>query len=168
VTEEKRDPDRREEGFGYSEAVERILALETEVAELRARLEPLIETIARRLASGGVPFEGPPPASGLGSSPAEAPRSADSSSATRPAELPSPSSCARKERARNHRPHAITDNVAPSDCSPSLTRPVDPAEWDPRRKAECPECGRVVSADSFARHRRRAHSASHSAQGDDS
>jgi len=39
------------------------------------------------------------------------------------------------------------------------TRPTDSAEWDPRRKAECPECGRVVSADSLARHRRRAHSA---------
>ena len=120
MTEEERDPDRREKGFGYSEAVERILALEKEVAGLRARLEPLIETIARRLASGGVPFEGPPPAVDLGPSPAETHRSADS--------VPS-------------------------------TRPTDSAEWDPRRKAECPECGRVVSADSLARHRRRAHSA---------
>ena len=126
MTGEELEPDRREKGFGYSEAVERILALEKEVAELRARLEPLIEPIARRLASGGVPFEGPPPASDLEPSPAESRHSAD----------PAPD-----------------------------TRPTDSAEWDPRRKTECPECGLVVSADSIARHRRRSHSAGRSAEG---
>ena len=126
MTEEMRDPDRNEEGFGYSEAVDRILALEEDVAELRARLEPLIETIARCLASGRVSFETPPPSRDLDLRPAESPRSAD----------PAPD-----------------------------TRPTDSAEWDPRRKSECPECGRVVSADSLARHRRRAHSAARSAEG---
>jgi len=129
VTDQERDPADPEGGFGYSEAVERIRALEEEVAELRARLEPLIETIARRLASGGVSFEGPPPVEGPGPSLTEPPRSADS---------------------------------APD------ARPTDSAEWDPRRKAGCPECGQAVSADSLARHRRRAHSATHSASGDGS
>jgi hypothetical protein len=126
VTKQERDLSRPERGFSYSEAIERILALEKKVAELRARVEPLIETIARRLASGGAPFGGPPPAVDMGPSPAESPRSAD----------PVPE-----------------------------TRPTDSAEWDPRRKAECPECGRVVSADSLARHRRRAHSAARQAEG---
>jgi hypothetical protein len=129
VTDQESDTAPPEGGFGYSEAIERILALEEEVAELRARLEPLIETIARRLASGGASFEGPPPVEVPEPSPAEPPHSADS---------------------------------APD------ARPTDSAEWDPRRKAECPECGRVVSADSLARHRRRAHSAAHSAPGDGS
>jgi len=125
VTEQERDLSRPERGFSYSEAIERILALEKEVAELRARLEPQIETIARRLASGGVSFEGPPPASDLEPCPAKPPRSTNS---------------------------ALD------------TRPTGAAEWDPRRKAECPACGRVVSADSLARHRRRSHGGTRSAQ----
>ena len=127
VTEDEKDSDRREKGFSYSEAVNRILALEREVAYLRARLSgPAIEPVARSLASGEASFEGPPPSGDPElSRAAEVPRSADSG------------------------PDA---------------RPTDSAEWDPRRKAECPECGRVVSADSLARHRRRAHSAARSAE----
>jgi hypothetical protein len=126
VTDQEREPAHRERGFGYSEAIERIIVLEEEVAKLRARLAPLIETIVRRLASGGVSFEGHPTGEDPEPNPAEPPRSADS---------------------------------APD------ARPTDSAEWDPRRKAECPECGRTVSADSLARHRRRAHSATRSAPG---
>ena len=108
------DPQDGPRSFGYGEAVERVLALEREVAALRGRLEERY-SLRSPLASGSDELS------------SDSPHSAD---------------------------------ATPSE---SFTRPAEPAaysaEWDPRRRAECPECGRAIPADSLARHRRRAHTA---------
>lgn len=96
-----------EKSFGYSEAVDRILAIEREVARLRVRFDEILAGTCTR--------------------PAESAHSAD---------------------------------------RPSAPQPLTSAEWDPRRKIECPECGEAISADSLRRHRRRAHLAASAAEGD--
>lgn len=118
-----------EKGFGYTDAVNRILALEKEVARLRSRFEEILAgTFARTTESSAVVSHGPPPH--LDTGPA---LKAEPSLPVGPAKS------------------------AHSADAPSSPRPLTPAEWDPRRKVECPECGKAISADSFSRHRRRIH-----------
>lgn len=124
-------------GFGYGEAVNRILALEREMARLRTCLEELSARTFTRLAES------------FGSAPHRPPSPADLGSAlwAEPSPLFDPAESTYSSEA------------------PSSPQPLAPSEWDPRSKVECPMCGKPISADSLSRHRRRVHSASPPAEG---
>jgi hypothetical protein len=126
-----------EKSFGYGDAVNRILALEREVAGLRSRLEEISAgTLTRPAESFGTASHRPPPPADMGPV-----LEAEPSLPFGPAES-------------GH-----------SAAAPHDLRPLPPPEWDPRRKVECPECGKAISADSLSRHRRRVHSDASPAQG---
>ena len=129
-----------EKGFGYSEAVHRILALQREVA----RLWVLFEEI-----SFGTPIRPTEPSGTV------------SHWTTPPADLgpvleagPSPQSGP-----------VDPTGLAHSADTPSAPQSLTPVEWDPRRKVQCADCRKAISADSLSRHRRRIHSAALCAEG---
>jgi hypothetical protein len=128
-----------EKGFGYSEAVHRILALEREVARLRRGFEEISAgTLVRPTESSGTVSHWPTPSANLGAALEVEPSL----------------------------PFGPVDPAgwAHSAATPTAPQSSTPAEWDPRRKVACADCGKAISADSLSRHRRRVHSAASPAE----